>query len=240
MMATTDHTMDEPGVSATKLGVRRALIKIGVFAVFFAALLFGSAGTFDWPMAWAYLALLCFGTLLAMSRISPDLIAERSKLQAGTKSWDKLLATLVALVGPVGIVVVAGLDRRYGWSPELPAGLLVAAVALTLAGYVIMTWSMWANRFFSSTVRIQSDRGHEVVTGGPYRFVRHPGYVGVVLYNLGTPLFLESYWTLIPGLLVVVLTVVRTVMEDRTLQAELHGYQAYAGSVRYRLIPGVW
>jgi protein-S-isoprenylcysteine O-methyltransferase Ste14 len=239
-MATTNQTMDEPGDAATKVGVRRALIKIGLFTVFFAALLFGSAGTLEWPMAWAYLAVICIGTAVAMMHVSPDLIAERSKIQAGTKSWDKVLASLVALVGPIATVVTAGLDHRFGWSPELSAGQIAAGIALTILGYLVMTWSMWTNRFFSSTVRIQHDRGHEVVTGGPYRFVRHPGYFGVLLYNLGTPLFLESYWTLIPGLFVIMLTVVRTALEDRTLNAELAGYRQYAETVRNRLIPGVW
>jgi protein-S-isoprenylcysteine O-methyltransferase Ste14 len=105
---------------------------------------------------------------------------------------------------------------------------------------VLLTWSMAANAFFAQTVRIQEDRGHTVATGGPYRYVRHPGYVGGILFQVATPLILGSVWALIPAGLTVCLTIIRTALEDRTLLEELDGYKEYAGRVRYRLLPGVW
>ena len=147
---------------------------------------------------------------------------------------------LVALVGPFAGLLVAGLDKRFGWSPEIPLGIQIAALALVILGYLLSIWAMVVNRFFSAVVRIQTERGHTVITTGPYSYVRHPGYDGGIVCNLAGAIALSSLWALIPGALVVLLTVVRTALEDRTLQEELVGYKEYAKRVRYRLLPGIW
>ncbi len=221
------------------------MLKFLLVALFLPALLFLSAGTLDWIMAWLYLLLTVGITVISrliMLRKHPDLIAERAHYReaAGAKEWDKALMPFIAIVGPLLILLVAGLNRRFGWPPEIPPALQLAGLAALVFGVAFSTWAVAANRFFAAVVRIQTDRGHIVVTTGPYRFVRHPGYVGGVVANLATPLMLGSAWALIPGLLVVGLTILRTSLEDKTLQAELPGYAEYAQRVRYRLVPGIW
>jgi protein-S-isoprenylcysteine O-methyltransferase Ste14 len=135
---------------------------------------------------------------------------------------------------------VGGLDERHGWSVGIAlAGQIAAGVVMGL-GYALVVWATAANRFFSLIVRIQAERGHAVATGGPYRWVRHPAYVGGILIDLAGPILLGSWWALVPGILCGLLMILRTALEDRTLQAELAGYREYAGRVRYRLLPGVW
>jgi protein-S-isoprenylcysteine O-methyltransferase Ste14 len=146
----------------------------------------------------------------------------------------------VALYGPLLIWIVAGLDERYGWSPQISLWLQVVAIIVAVLGSALATWAMLSNTFFSGTVRIQKERGHTVASGGPYRYVRHPGYVAGILFDVATPLILGSLWALVPAGLTVCAFVVRTALEDRTLQEELAGYREYAQQVRYRLLPGVW
>ena len=208
-----------------------------------AVLLFASAGTFDWPMGWVQLALQ--GLVVAVyallfRRHSPDLLAERSRLQPGTKAWDRPLVLFAAGLLPLISWVIAGLDYRFGWSGSIPAWLFWLGVVGWLAGYGLVVWSMWENRFFSATVRIQSERGHTVMTGGPYRIVRHPGYVGAMLFQLATGFVLGSYWAVLPNIIAAVLYIVRTAREDATLRAELPGYKEFTQKTRYRLLPGVW
>jgi protein-S-isoprenylcysteine O-methyltransferase Ste14 len=140
----------------------------------------------------------------------------------------------------VAILLLAGLDERFGWSTAFGWPVKILALALLLAGYALSSYALIENRFFSSEVRIQAERGHHAVSSGPYRWVRHPGYAGGLLTYIATPLLLDTPWAFLPTALVIVLTVVRTALEDRTLQAELAGYREYAGRVRYRLLPGVW
>lgn len=221
----------------------RALIRFGMLLVLFPAILFGSAGTLDWPMGWAYIIVsLAFvvGGRIVLVRRSPDLALERARSGKGAKEWDKPLVMLVAVIGPLAALVVAGLDHRFGWSPDIPLGVQVAALALTALATLFSTWAMLENRFFSGIVRIQKERGHHVIDTGPYRFVRHPGYLGGVIANLAGPLALGSLWALVAGVLLIAVTVYRTWREDHTLQEELDGYREYAQRVRYRLLPGVW
>ena len=138
------------------------------------------------------------------------------------------------------MLVIAGLDGgRFGWS-SMPLPLAIAGLVTLVLAYAVIAWAMAANTFFSTTVRVQEDRGQRVVSSGPYRLVRHPGYVGMILMYVGTPVMLGSWWALIPGGLNGVAFIVRTALEDRTLQEELDGYKEYAGRVPYRLLPGVW
>jgi protein-S-isoprenylcysteine O-methyltransferase Ste14 len=177
-----------------------------------------------------------------MLRKSPDLALERAEAggREGVKGWDKILLPIVAIYGPLVSWIVAGLDARFGWSPDLPNEIQWAALAVIALGSLIGTWAMLTNRFFSSHVRIQTDRDHTVVSTGPYRFVRHPGYAGGFLSWLAGPVFFSSYWVVVPTALVILAMILRTALEDRTLQAELPGYREYAAQVRYRLIPGIW
>jgi protein-S-isoprenylcysteine O-methyltransferase Ste14 len=138
------------------------------------------------------------------------------------------------------LVIVAGLDHRFGWSPVFPTWLIIVGIFLIALGYAFATWALVENRFFSSMMRIQTDRGHVVCDSGPYRIVRHPGYAGSLLAMPGIVLALGSVWTFIPVGIALVVSVIRTALEDRTLQEELPGYREYASRVRYRLFPGVY
>jgi protein-S-isoprenylcysteine O-methyltransferase Ste14 len=166
------------------------------------------------------------------------LIERRMRMGNGTKTWDKVWAVLF---GPVfaAVYVVAGLDAR-DVAASAPGVAWLLGLALFLPGTAMLTWSMFVNPFFEKTVRIQTDRGHRVIDTGPYRLVRHPGYVGFLGWILSAPLLLGSWWAFLPALLAVAGLCVRTALEDRTLQAELTGYAEYAERVRFRLIPGVW
>jgi protein-S-isoprenylcysteine O-methyltransferase Ste14 len=202
-------------------------------------------GDRGWWQAWAYSALfVCAGIGLRLwaERRHPGLMAERAQLlkAPGVKSWDRVLAPLMALSLGLPLFVVAGLDHRFGWSSLFPGWLNVLGLVLAAAGYGFGGWAFVENRFFSAVVRIQSERGHQVCDTGPYRMVRHPGYSGNLLPPFAMVLALDSVWTLIPAMAAVVIAVVRTTLEDRTLQKELPGYREYADRVRYRLVPGVY
>jgi len=204
--------------------------------------LFWSAGRVDWWPGWALIAIMLVwitATAIVILRINPDLLAERLGPRKGAKRWD------TAIMGVVGIatlvrLIIAGLDQRNGWTSGIPLAAQIAALVVSAVGYALAVWATGSNAFFSQIVRIQSERGQTVATGGPYRFVRHPAYVGTILSELAVPVLLASWWALIPGVLNAVLFVLRTALEDRTLQAELNGYADYACQVRYRLLPGIW
>lgn len=222
-----------------KQGMVRWLVKAVVYAVFFGLALFLTAGSLGWTMGWLYLGIYVLNQVLLVLILPPELIAERSKAQGGTKKWDIWFALLGAVLLPLVLYVVAGLERGAGRT-ALPPWLRVAGLAVMVAGIAITDWAMWANKFFSGTVRIQEDREHAVVSAGPYRIVRHPGYVGAILHHVCAPLMLGSLWALIPGVLGALLFVVRTALEDKTLRDELPGYDEYARETKYRLVPGLW
>jgi protein-S-isoprenylcysteine O-methyltransferase Ste14 len=206
--------------------------------------LFGAAGRLDWVMGWVYVALAIIFTLasrLVVLRISPELLAERARsLEAkDVKSWDRRIMPLTAL-GGLAILIVAGLDQRNGWSPPITLAAQLIALAVIVLGYLFGTWAMAVNRFFSAFVRIQRDRSHVTVVAGPYRFVRHPAYASSIAVNLAAPIMLGSLWALVPGILTSLLVIVRTALEDKTLQDELPGYVEYSQRTHYRLLPGVW
>jgi len=222
----------------------RLLIAAIIMMVLPAVILFGSSGCLNWDMAWVYVGLttaFSLGSRIIMLWKTPDLIAERGQFsqKEGIKPWDKVLLPL-NIIGPTVMLIVAGLDKRFEWSPNLPLMLQITAFVITALGYSLSTWATLVNRFFSAVVRIQRDREQTVVTSGPYRLIRHPGYAGAVVNSLAIPLLLGSLWALVPAVLVNCLLIVRTALEDSTLQQELDGYRDYAGRVRYRLLPGVW
>lgn len=223
----------------------RALLAFLVYMLIHPVILFTSAGTLNWGMAWALsitAIVLTIHSRIAARRANPDLLKERAQYAQAqdTKGWDRVLVPLVGLWGPMVMMLIAGLDKRFGWSPQIPLVYQLAALGVAILGILLGTWAMVANRFFSAVVRIQHDRDHTVCTDGPYKYVRHPGYAGGIIYYLALPVILSSWWTFIPALAVVLLTSVRTALEDRTLQEELNGYDTYAQKVRYRLLPGIW
>lgn len=223
-------------------GVVKRGLELVASLVLQGALLFVSAGRLDWVMAWVYIAIylgvVSINSLVLIPR-NPELIAERAQPKENTKDWDKTISGLVG-VAFLGSLVIAGLDVRFEWSPEAALAVLVAGTVLLVLGNALFSWAMISNAFFSTLVRIQEDRSHTVATNGPYRFVRHPGYVGWILMSFGIPVMLGSLWAVIPGALSALLMIVRTALEDKTLQSELPGYKEYAAQVRYRLLPGVW
>lgn len=232
----------EAGRQGLVTDITRRVIQVFVTLGIQALVLFLSAGKVNWLWGWVYILLNLLGILMVgvfIMRHNPEMIAERGKTE-GMRDWDRVIGGLWGIFYFIGILVVAGLDERFAWTGALSPALRTAGVLSFLAGFVLFFWAMLANAFFSAVARIQDDRGQQVCTTGPYRFVRHPGYVGAILQSLGAPLLLGSTWALIPGVISAALMIVRTALEDRMLREELHGYQEYAGQVRYRLLPGVW
>ncbi|SLN72969.1 Isoprenylcysteine carboxyl methyltransferase (ICMT) family protein [Roseovarius gaetbuli] len=202
-------------------------------------------GDLGWWQAWLYSLLIVaagIGGRLWAERRHPGLTAERQNIEnfQNAKAWDKVLAPLMAVSIVVPLVIVAGLDHRYHWSPEFPLWVNAVGFILIALGYFLGAWSLAENRFFYSVVLIQTDRGHVVCDSGPYRFVRHPAYAGSIFPLFGIVLALDSVWTLFPVAAATIITVLRTVLEDRTLKEELPGYRDYARRVRYRLLPGIF
>ncbi|MCB9000297.1 MAG: isoprenylcysteine carboxylmethyltransferase family protein, partial [Bacteroidales bacterium] len=173
-------------------------------------------------------------------QVDAELLKERSKPGENTKQWDKNILGLSLLV-TVSMYIIAGLDSgRYHWSPLFPPGLYICGFLFTVAGQLIFLIAQKQNRFFSSTVRIQTDRGHTVCETGLYRFVRHPAYMGSILQAVGFPLLFGSVWSILPVTLSVILFLVRTSLEDKTLIAELKGYKEYTQTTPYKIIPYLW
>ncbi len=198
-----------------------------------------------WWQAWLYSLLIVavgIGGRMWAELQHPGLTAERQNIEniQNAKAWDKVLAPLMAVSISYPLVIVAGLDHRYSWSPEFPLWLNIIGLILITLGYAFAAWAVAENRFFYSVVIIQTDRGHVVCDSGPYRYVRHPGYAGNLFSLFGIVLALGSVWTLLPVAVASVISVLRTVLEDRTLQEELPGYRDYTSRVGYRLIPGIF
>jgi len=218
------------------------LIKHFLGSFVFFAFLFVSAGRFCYWQGLVYLAIGFVMMVLnyTLLRIDPELLKERSKPGQNTKQWDKAILGLT-LLATIAMYIVAGLDSgRYHWSPDFNMVLTLLGMVLTAAGQLLFLVAQKQNRFFSSTVRIQTEREHMVCDTGLYRVVRHPAYMGSVVQSVGFPLLLGSIWSILPVGLLIILLIARTSLEDKTLQDELKGYQEYSGKTRYRLIPFVW
>ena len=204
---------------------------------------------FGWDLAWwqgwlysVLFLVIGIGSRVFAEKRHPGLMAERGKFgkDQNVKPWDKILAPLMAISLSFPLFIVAGLDHYFGWSPEFPIWFNILGFILITFGYAFASWAIIENRFFSSVTRIQTDRGHSVCDSGPYRVVRHPGYAGNVLALPGIVLALGSVWTIIPVIVALIIAVIRTTLEDKTLQDELPGYRDYVRHVRYRLLPGVF
>jgi protein-S-isoprenylcysteine O-methyltransferase Ste14 len=207
-------------------------------------LLFISAGRLDIAQGWFYLVVSfvgMFGGIMLVCKTNPELINHRGQWEKkkDTKPWDKILILAYGITAFYVLPVVIGLDIRFQWS-YLGIHFMIAGIVLFFVGSVILNWAMIVNTHFETSVRIQNDRAHKVITAGPYKMVRHPGYVGAILWAVATPLIIGSVVGLIPAVITGLVLVIRTWLEDRTLHSELNGYVEYAGRVKYRLFPGIW
>jgi protein-S-isoprenylcysteine O-methyltransferase Ste14 len=230
--------------SKAKEAVFRWALQTSAFNVLFAAILFTAAGTLNWPAGVIFAGILIINQFLTWEFVikdNPQLADERSGLEASTEApWDRRLAGFMALIGPVLTLLVAGLDYRMKWTHQLPPGLQIAGIILAALGIILTIWAMHCNPFFYGRVRIEPEKGHQTVTVGPYRIIRHPGYAGAMIFYLATPLVLRSLWSYIPVLLIWIVTVLRTGKEEQFLLEKLDGYQDYAQNVRFRLLPWIW
>ena len=213
-------------------------------SIFFFALIiaitFIGAGRIDYWQGWIYNGLNIIFLLLSYFLLPRELIEERLKPKEGMKKWDKIYY-IVSIPVYFAILIISILDGgRFDWEPRIPILVVIIGVVVYTIGQIIVLWAKKVNKFFSIVVRIQKDRGQTVCKDGPYRFVRHPGYLGGLLCNIVTPFVLSSFWGLIPAVIAVVLLFIRTYLEDKTLQRELEGYTDYTNEARYRLLPGIW
>ena len=217
----------------------------GLFIIILmSAIIFISAGRINYWQGWGFSAsmLLIMGTSIGIfikdNRI--DLIKERAKPGPGTKWWDKIFMAFF-IPSYFAIMIVGSLDSgRYLWTTNFPLPLYILGYIIFSLSVAVQFWSIWVNRFFSSVVRIQTEREQVVIQNGPYRFVRHPGYLTGIFLGIGTSLVFGSLWGLIPAGVIALLLIIRTGLEDAMLQRELAGYSDYAKKVKYRLFPGLW
>lgn len=210
-----------------------------VFVVIQFALLFVTSGRIAWLGAWMFIAVCAAGMISVSVLVPRELLNARARAGEGWKRWDKFILPWI-LFGPIIASVVAGLDVRYAWMRPFSLAQQITAVAAILAAHALTVWAMRSNPHFEGVVRIQNDRNHKVMTSGPYAYVRHPGYVGMIAFYLATPVVLGSRAAFIPQALIVVLLILRTALEDQMLRRELPGYKEYAARVRCRLLPLLW
>lgn len=220
------------------------IVKLLVFIVLVPMLPLLISWRWDWWLAWFYALGNTLGFVISRylaNRSNPGLLAERGKFlkHDNTEPWDRILAPLLALGGGL-LPLTVGLEARFGQTVSFPLWVHLSAIALFLIGMVLASWALITNSYFSGTVRIQKDREQKVISSGPYRWMRHPGYSGGLLIYIATPFLLDSLWAFLPLAFLLVVMVIRTSLEDRTLQAKLEGYREYASEVRFRLLPGIW
>jgi protein-S-isoprenylcysteine O-methyltransferase Ste14 len=220
----------------------QSVIKQIAGAFFFFIILFISAGRIDYWQGLIYVIIGLIMLLLNFTvlRIDAELLNERSKPGEGTKKWDKIILGL-SFLAMVSMYIVAGLDSgRYHWSPDFHWSICLPGIILTISGQLLFLIAQKQNKYFSSTVRIQTNREHIVCETGLYKIVRHPAYLGSVVQSLGFPLLFGSLWSIIPISLLIILFITRTILEDKTLKTELKGYPEYSNKTRYKMIPYVW
>ncbi len=222
----------------------RVVFQLILFIVLVPMLPLIISGNWRWTEGWLYFLISVLGFFagrVLVSRRHPGLLEERAKFadHGNTESWDRILAPIVGLGGAF-VPLIAGFDARFSWTIAFPSWVHLLSLLFLLSGFILSSWALLANRFFSGVVRIQTERNHQVVTTGPYRFIRHPGYTGGIMVYCSVPFLLDALSSLIPALLLTVILVIRTYKEDQTLQNKLEGYREYTKLVPYQLIPGVW
>ena len=237
---TQDNAPENHQTSATRRFVMRWPVQLFLLPLFYSLILFLAAGTLRWSWGWIFAAFYVLSSLLVLLTVrDPALIAERENPPPDAEEWDRRLVRLYSLA-MIAVLIVAGLQERFGWPPAVSLAVHLLGLVGLVGTAVLGAWSMRANTYFSAFVRIQEDRQHQVVDHGPYRIIRHPGNLSMILWALGVPLTLGSVWALIPAALATAVVVRRTAREDVTLQAQLPGYGEYTNRVTYRLIPGIW
>ncbi|MCP8323143.1 MAG: isoprenylcysteine carboxylmethyltransferase family protein [Candidatus Methylarchaceae archaeon HK02M2] len=225
-----------------KIGIK-TLLRIPLFVILQAVILFVSAGRIDIPRAWIFIGIISLQysiSFLILYKFNPELIIQRARgIRQDTKSWDKVLMPLGVIMSYV-VLVVIGLDiGRFGWS-GLSIDFAFLGLMLFAINTILGTWAVITNPHFEPTVRIQKDRNHQVITTGPYKIVRHPGYLAAILAPISFCFIIGSLYGLIPTGMIIPLLIIRTSLEDKTLRNELKGYPEYAQRVKYRLLPGIW
>ncbi len=227
-----------------RVNIARVVIMLLLVLVVIPLLPILISGRWNWWEAWVMVAVFILSFVVSRAlaaRRTPDILKERANYNQhdNTQPWDKWLSPLVAF-GSVIILLAAGLDALFHWSAGFSLPVEMVGLALIVGGYVLGSYAFIENAYFSGTVRIQGERGHKVVSSGPYGWVRHPGYLGSLVASLGMPLLLDSVWAFVPVVVFGVFFIIRTRLEDRFLQENLPGYREYAQKVRYRLLPGIW
>jgi len=217
----------------------RRLVQVFSVLLLQGAILFVAAGTLSWKWAWIVLLLSLFHLIINLILLPAELIEERGRKKENVKKWDRMLTSII-IFPTILMYVISGLDQRFNWTGDVHIIINIAGLVLIFSGSMIFTWSMVSNKFFSTLVRLQTDRQHTVVTEGPYNYVRHPGYLGYIIFTLATPIALGTFWGLVFSGIIGVLLIIRTVLEDATLKKELPGYAEYTENVKYKLIPFLW
>jgi protein-S-isoprenylcysteine O-methyltransferase Ste14 len=238
-MNTKSQAATDKGNAELKSRVRKRILQVVLQFLIFALILFSTSGKLNWIWAWVYMGVSILILAVNAMVLSPELMAERGEVKENVESWDRYMASIGSILTLV-IIILPGLDLRFEWSPPLNPFVQIIGLIGYVLGMGLFTWSMASNPFFSGVVRIQMDRDQIVATSGPYRYVRHPGYLGYLIAYTATALALGSLWALIPAFLLLITMAIRTALEDRTLLEKLEGYREYADQVRSRLIPGVW
>jgi len=247
----TDESITLQNKKAEKGDTTRTtvVVRVVLVAAILVALWGFVSGQWARPLPWVFMGTFIVVGLVVPALVVPmdkDFLEDRTQIKEGVQKWDKPIVIVGSLYIPLGLVLVAALDARFGWtvspgpSQPIPVWLQAVAIVLSALGYLVSVWASAANKFYGRFVRIQEERGHTVVSSGPYRYVRHPGYAGLLLFLLTSAPALGSLWTLLPNGLFLIALVVRTALEDRFLQENLAGYKAYTRHTRYRLIPGIW
>ena len=224
-----------------KIGIKLVLKSISIL-LFFLVITFFIAGRLDYWQGWVFNALNFFFIFITYIVLidRKDLIRERLKPGKGMKTWDRVY---YAVSTPMFffMFIISVLDAgRFNWEPSIPFAIVLLGIIFYSVGQIIVIWAKKTNKFFSSVVRIQSDRKQTVCSNGPYRFIRHPGYLGGIIFTIATPFLLGSFWGLVPVFIIIVLVFIRTYLEDNTLKKELTGYIEYSNKVKYRIIPFIW
>lgn len=229
-------------MSEIKQSKAKAIGPILILMLIFSISLFLSAGRINWRMGWILILIMAGSHLISVLFLlskNPELLQERSNT-GGKRDLDRVLAGIMAFYGPIAFFIVGGLSARYSWQPEISYFLQVCGVLLACIGSAISIWAMISNSHFYGVYRIEREKGHKVCHNGPYHVIRHPGYLGAILFDLAVPMVLNAVWAYIPVLITIIAIIIRTGMEDRSLQNELDGYNDYSKLVGHRLLPFVW
>lgn len=222
---------------------RRYIVASFILLIFHALLLFLSAGRINILRFWIFIIVTFIystSAIILLCKITPDLVNQRGTIKSDTKSWDQFIMRAHNIFLIFILPIIIGLDvGRFHWS-YLNNFFMIPGFILYIFSSIFVNWAMIVNTHFEATVRIQKDRDHKVISEGPYRLVRHPGYLGAILWAIGIPMILGSFYGYIPSVVAIILFIIRTFLEDKTLQDELDGYYDYSKKVKFRLLPGIW